>query len=316
MFKNLQKLWKVLPKNHQSGIYFIVSLILISSLLELVGIGLIFPLLSLLSGNIILDNYPLLNYFIDKIGNPSKKELIIYGFLLINVVYICKFLFLIFAYFMQSKFLHDIKYFLSKKLFSSYMNSNYEFHINSNSAIFIRNISMESSNLLNNVLSPTIIILTESILVIGITLFLLYQEPLGGSILIIYFIFSIYFFQNLTKNKIKKISQIRLENDGLRYKSIVESFNGIKQIKLLGKEYSFINKFKYHAKKAFNAEQKNFFLSQMPRIWLELICIVGLTLLIIILIFQIDPIERIIPTVGLFGFAAFRILPLSNRILN
>ena len=173
------------------------------------------------------------------------------------------------------------------------MNSNYEFHINSNSAIFIRNISMESSNLLNNVLSPTIIILTESILVIGITLFLLYQEPLGGSILIIYFIFSIYFFQNLTKNKIKKISQIRLENDGLRYKSIVESFNGIKQIKLLGKEYSFINKFKYHAKKAFNAEQKNFFLSQMPRIWLELICIVGLTLLIIILIFKLIQLKEL-----------------------
>ena len=143
-------------KNHQVEFIFIVSLILISSLLELVGISLIFPLLSLLSGNIILDN-PCSNYFIDKIGNPSKKELIIYGFLLINVVYICKFLFLIFAYFMQSKFLHDIKYFFVQKLFSSYMNSNYEFHINSNSAIFIRNISMESSNLLNNVLSPQLL---------------------------------------------------------------------------------------------------------------------------------------------------------------
>ena len=76
---------------------------------------------------------------------------------------------------------------------------------------------------------------------------------------------NIYFFINFLfskfyKNKLKKISEIRALNDGFRYKSIVEGFNGIKDIKLLGKEDSFINKFKFYAKKSFDAEQKYYFL--------------------------------------------------------
>ena len=139
---------------------------------------------------------------------------------------------------------------------------------------------------------------------------------MGGTVLLIYIFLSIFFFQNFTKNKLKKISEIRALNDGFRYKSIVEGFNGIKDIKLLGKEDSFINKFKFYAKKSFDAEQKYYFLSQIPRVWLEFICIAGLTLLIIITILKSNSVDQIIPIVGVFAFAAFRILPLSNRILN
>ena len=78
---------------------------------------------------------------------------------------------MIFAHWYQSKYMYSIKYQISKKLLKNYLLSDYEFHIQNNSAFFIRNISAETSTIINSVLSPLIIIFTESIMIIFITHF-------------------------------------------------------------------------------------------------------------------------------------------------
>lgn len=316
MVLNLKKLWGIFPKKHKYSSFLIIFLVFTSSALEILGISLILPLLSVLVESNSSINFSIFSNIISPSSDLSNEFIFISGFIILSLIYLLKFLILIFTFWYQSKFIHNIKYFLSKNLFSLYLKSNYEFHIQGNSAIFVRNVSSESSNILNTILSPIIIVFSEFILVLGILIFILFKEPLGGFVLMIFFIFAIYLFQNITKNKLKKFSQIRAQNDGLRYKSILEGLNGIKDIKLLNKEDSFIESFKNYAKKSFNAEQKSFFLNQIPRIWLEFVCILGITLLITIMYLKSYSPDQIIPIIGLFAFAAFRILPSSNRILN
>jgi len=51
-------------------------------------------------------------------------------------------------------------------------------------------------------------------------------------------------------------------------------------------------------------------------LWLELLAVIGLSILVVIIIMKGNSIDTLLPTVGLFAAAAFRLLPSANRILG
>ena len=57
-------------------------------------------------------------------------------------------------------------------------------------------------------------------------------------------------------------------------------------------------------------------MQQLPRIFLELVALVGLSLLLFIMLMRNFNINSIIPIVGVFAAAAFRIMPSVNRIIG
>ena len=56
-------------------------------------------------------------------------------------------------------------------------------------------------------------------------------------------------------------------------------------------------------------------LQALPRLWLELLAIVGLAILVISMLSNGKSTETLIPIIGLFAAAAFRMMPSVNRIL-
>ena len=56
-------------------------------------------------------------------------------------------------------------------------------------------------------------------------------------------------------------------------------------------------------------------LQQVPRLWLELLAVSGLALLVLVMLGQGRPIADLLPTLGLFAAAAFRIMPSATRVL-
>jgi len=57
-------------------------------------------------------------------------------------------------------------------------------------------------------------------------------------------------------------------------------------------------------------------LQQLPRLWLELLAVTGLALLVLSMLAQGRDMISIVPTLGLFAVAAFRLMPSVNRILG
>jgi ABC-type multidrug transport system fused ATPase/permease subunit len=57
-------------------------------------------------------------------------------------------------------------------------------------------------------------------------------------------------------------------------------------------------------------------LQQLPRLWLELLAIAGLAILVISMLAQGRALEALLPTLGLFAAAAFRLMPSVNRVLT
>jgi ATP-binding cassette, subfamily B, bacterial PglK len=308
--------WQLLPKKFHRHTYFILALTLIGTVLETAGIGLVIPAIALMADPNITDKYPALTPIFKALGNPSHALLVIYGVSLLLSSYVIKALYLAFLSWKQSQYIYAIKAHLSQSLFEQYVRSPYEFHLQQNSGHLIRNITIEVEQLVIRVLIPGVLLVTEFLVIVAIAALLFFIQPAGALVLFSVMGLAMYGFQRVTQNHLIKWGTERQHHEGYRIQKAQEGLGGIKDVKLLGKESNFINTYGKHTLNASLVERKQYALSNIPRLWLETIGVLGLTLLVVVALENTGSPSDVIPIIGLFAAAAFRILPSANRILN
>jgi ABC-type uncharacterized transport system fused permease/ATPase subunit len=112
-----------------------------SIVLEMLGIGILLPAMGVILNKNIEATYPSILPFLRYIGNPNQVRLIAITMIFIAIIFITKSLFLVYLSWVQSKFGSTLTYELNNKLFKGYLDKDYFFHLNNNSAILLRNIN-------------------------------------------------------------------------------------------------------------------------------------------------------------------------------
>jgi ABC-type bacteriocin/lantibiotic exporter with double-glycine peptidase domain len=87
-------------------------------------------------------------------------------------------------------------------------------------------------------------------------------------------------------------------------------------VKLLGREIEFLAQYHLHNAQTARAGQLQTTIQQFPRLWLELLAVSGLAVLVISMLAQGRVLEAVLPTLGMFAAAAFRLMPSVNRVLG
>ncbi|MFL2639446.1 MAG: ABC transporter ATP-binding protein [Flavobacteriaceae bacterium] len=283
---------------------------------EIFGIGMIIPVLGFMLTPIteLLNEYPFLDPFLAFLDYPDQTTLIIYGISLLIAIYVIKTIFFIFLVNVQSKFGSQLCNSTSEQLFEGYINQSFDFHVNNNSARMIKNIQVESIQFLD-LIRALMILIVEITVLTGISFLLILTEPIGALSLIFFFTMLSYLFQNFTKKRLAIWGKKRLGFEVEMLKNIVNGLDGIKDVKVFNKSLNFLELF-FKNNRGYHKLNMNYHtLKQYPRIFLEILSVVGLMGLIYLLIMQgKSPIE-ILPVMGVFAASAFRMMPSFNKII-
>jgi len=292
------------------------AMMFLAMILETLGVAMILPIISVLLDESAFEKYTFLSYIYFLFDNPSKEKTVTILMLLVVIVYLFKTIYLAFFYWVQSSFVFTIKTNISKRLFSGYIKKDYDFHLNKNSSILIRNIVTEIDTL-TSCYTSLIILMSEIFVFAGISIFLAIYQPLGFFISFIVFASAGSFFYFLFKNKILTWGNKRQVFDEKKIRFIQESFGGIKELKINQKESIFINKFFNQVVGSSEMGKRISFLGALPRFFFEFILIVIMSAFVIFSIRQsTDYSSDIIPTLGLYAVAAFRLMPSITKILS
>jgi ATP-binding cassette, subfamily B, bacterial PglK len=316
LIKQLSQIIHLLPQNYKKKFYILSIFMIIGMGFEIMGISLLIPALAIIMDSNIDKNYPFLVPIINFIGNPSAQNLAIYAMLSIVFFYFIKAGYLVFLSKKQSNFVYDLKRDISQKLFNGYILSNYPFHIKMNSSQLIRNVTTEVHEFIDGGVKQILFLIVESLVITGIVIFLIFIEPL--SVIVIFFVLggSSYLFFYFTKTKSYDWGMSRQFHEGKKIQHLQQALTGIKEVKLFGREPSFINQFFKHNKASAGVESNQFLLTLLPRIFLEALAVIVIIILIISLLLQGNNPESIVPILGVFAAAAFRILPSITRVLH
>lgn len=223
---------------------------------------------------------------------------------------------ILFVGLLKSKICKNINDYLSNEIYFNYLIKDYYFFVKNSSSDLTSNIILEVEKFAYRIIDAIIIILTETFIIIGITLFLLLNYfnislVLITLIIIIFSIFNIFY-----KNIFKKIGEIKIIHDSKKVQDLQRSFHIIQNIKLDGLEDFFLKKFK----KSNDAASRSYFFLQFfneipkPIIELSLIIIMAIIVIVSYFFFNSGRTE-ILVMVSLFGVSMFRILPSFNRLL-
>jgi ABC-type multidrug transport system fused ATPase/permease subunit len=265
--------------------------------------------------NNIAKKYPFLEPIIQHFGNPSQKVMITFGMSFIVIIYLVKSVFLSYYIFWQNKFANDFQIQLSDRLFTTYIKQPYVFHLQRNSANLIRNINIEVVSVYSSLLSVMNFVMEIFVLFSFATL-LIDAEPLGSTLIVLIGVIVAFGYSKFTKNKIVKWGEQRVYHLGKSTQHLMQGLSGAKDVKLLGREADFLNQYNHHNKFFSNFNRLYTTFQLLPKIWLEFLAVIALAILVLAIIFQNKDYSIILPTLGLFALAAFRMIPSAIKILN
>ena len=307
---------QVFDKKEFRNFYILLFLMLFGAALETISIGLVLPILSSVTNSSVSGH---LHYFFGIINMNILIDdtllLIVYAMIFFFFIYLIKNIFLSFLFWKQSKFIYNLMASIAERLFKSYIYKPYMFHVQNNSAELIRNLTVEM-NLFNSAVKALTTLITEIFVLFGVAFLLLFLQPKASLGVGIVLTIATTFFYLLTKNRIEKWGEDRQFHERYRIQHLQQSIGGNKEIKILENESEFINQFRKHNTEWGNIGQKQNFIEAIPRLWLEVVAVGLLSFLTITLISTGTMLNDLVPIIGMFGAAAFRLLPSINRTIG
>ena len=308
----IKKINSISKNYYNHKILIIILFSILTTCLEMIGIGSVIPLLASLSAdNNIFEkvNFIKFNFVID--NNNS-----IYFFLSIVIsVFIIKNIFVYFFNLYQAKYLFSFYNFLMKEFLNIYLKQPYDFHLNRNSAILMRNIRKETSGFING-LKNILVIINETLILIAIIFFLLYFNYQITIILIALVSIVAFLFNKIISKKSIEYGKIHQFHDGKLNQTLHESFGSLKDIYLYNRSDNFLQRFIGHAEISKKVGIYTSIISSLPRHWLEIIFIISLTSIVLYSSYVLNDLNSALPLAGLFAISGIRLMPAVNKIIG
>ena len=284
-----------------------------ASLLEVLGLGLLIPIVSSLFDNTfyLKFNEYSLRYGYSEFTNESFLLVCIF---LLPIVFILKNLFLFFFHIIEAKLIYKTLTEFSKKIYKIFLFQKYNFYINENSSNFVNKLGSEF-NVLHNYLIASVSFLTEIIILSALLFFLLFIAFEEIAIIFLIVLISTFIFYLIFYKKIKKFGALRKKFDLRKTNLILETLKGIKEIKIYKREEIFEDNYNINNELIFDFSKKYYVLQKIPKLFFEAISILTLSIFIFILLSNNESSEIIVKLTVVTG-AIIRILPSLNKVIN
>lgn len=316
IIKNFKRFVELFNKKEKRNTLILLVMITIGGFAEAFGIGVIFPFTAVLLDQGSVEKYSVLKSLSEVSWIGGYRRFVVLMSIMLVLVFILKNLYMFFLIYVQNRFILNRQVEMSKKLFQSYIYKPYEYFFKKNTAELQRNINELVKSVTQGVFMTGLSLLTEIITIICILILLLIIDPissvviilvLGGFVVLLYTLLKGKLDKSAKKNNTFGIRMVKLVNEGL---------GGIKDIKVLGREGSFLSDFGLSGK--IYAKQIAFFnlCNQSPRLLIETIAVSGLVIIIVINALRNPDMNASLPTIALFGMAAIKIIPSMNKITS
>ena len=309
----LKKINTILTGKQKISLIFLTILLFIGGLFDLLGVSLILPIVNIVIDPSVIDSNKWAMLIKDYFHIESERTFVILLLVLMIFVYIVKNVYTIVMYQVMYKMIWKYKGNLSMRLLTCYMYQDYTFHLNKNVSDLQRNVLTDVGQFFGFI-TDALNVFNQFVICILLTAYLLIKDwmttlgvltLLGGAIFILF---------KIQRKKQEERGRINRETSAQMNKWIIQSFTGIKEIQVLGREEFFLNKCKTEYGRGMEANRKSNLSALTPKPLMEMICVSGLLTVILVRILLGGDLSSFIPLLAVFALAAFRMLPCFNSI--
>ena len=310
----LKKLNYIFSKKDKIKIALLMVIVVAGSFLELLAVSVFSPFIDLIMDMDSLEKSDIMTFLYHRLHFGEVKDFLVFLAVGIIVIYIVKNVYIIAEKNVIYRFSYRVQRTMSTKLLKSYMREPYTFHLNKNISVLQRSMQEDTDQFTKGIIHSMEMVAEVCVCVaIGIYLFIESKSItviIAGLLLLCLAVFSY----------ISKKYSSAWGREGQQYKSKIyqwmnQSLGGIKEIKVLNREDSFIRHYDGYFAGYVRVLRLNRLIGVIPKYIIEMVCMTGLLLAVIFKIFYGQKnLEEFVPQLAVFAVAAFRLLPSVGKI--
>jgi ABC-type multidrug transport system fused ATPase/permease subunit len=312
----LRKLYELLSAGERRRFAWLLGAIVLMGFFETLGVASILPFMQLVSNPGAIQEHGVLRRAYGWVGADGPNQfLIVVGAGVLVLLTVSNGV-RAFTQWLQFRTVWSSAHGLSVRLLQRYVTQPYDFFLRSSSTDLGKEVLMEMGELVKSVLVPLTDLAARLFVSLALLGLLLAVDPrlavsvagvLGTAYGLIYLVF---------RRSLYRLGRERYTAGRMRFKSATEALQGIKAVKIGGRERYFLAKFEA-ASERFTSIQPTFqAISRTPRYFVETLAFGGILVIVLYLLSTERTLTNVVPLLSLYALAGYRLLPGMQEIFN
>jgi ATP-binding cassette, subfamily B, bacterial PglK len=282
--------------------------------LEVLGVGLVFPLISLVYEPTLIERSEWLGWVHELVGAPSPTLFVIGLALAMVMVFITKALYMSAFHHVEIRVLAEWKAEVGRALMSAYLCAPFRQVSARHTAGPIRTLTKLVPKLFDGFVRASLTVVVNALAITGLIAFAIVLEP---TVLVVAVgMLLLLRVQNWAfDRRLARLGREFTEVSKARQHILQESFNGIKEARVLGREPYFIDAFAAVDRRFIDNRRQSMFLSSLPPHVTEVTLSCGVLLLIVGVLAANRSPGATLASLAVLAAGSLRVAPLAVRLL-
>lgn len=312
--KNLVgKLLQLLERREKWQTVLIMLLSVISAAAELIGVSIILPIIDLTLGQGETGDSFYCRIIMKVFGIENSDSVIIALILCTIVIYIVKNLYLIWMYGYVYRYAASVRRNFAMKLLKVYMRQPYTFFVKRKTPDLIRSVNDDTNNLYEVVYSLCLLV-SQAITAVCIVIYLAKTNVVMTLIVVVCLLICAGGIVKILQKTMRSLGKKNQNYQASLINYLQQSFEGIKEIKILNTEGYFTGKYDEVCTKYVGNNYKFRMANMFPKYLIETVVIIGIMSYMALCIQYSSNYAVIVPQLAVFVSAAYKLLPSVNQI--
>jgi len=314
MLSTLRKIRALLSAGERRRGALLMVMVVIMALLETAGIASVMPFLAVLGDPSVVQTNPWLAAAYERLGFVSTDAFLVALAIGAFLVVVCGAAFRILTQYALNRFAEMRRHSVGERLLETYLRQPYAFFLNRHGSDMAKSILSEVDTLVLKVFRPLLYVIAYSCVALAIIMLLVVIDPLLALIIGVFIggIYALIFYA--VRGFLGRIGRDRVVANRDRFTAAGEAIGGIKDIKLLGREYTYLGRFRPASIRFSRHQAIQITLGQVPKHVIEGVAVGGVLALAVYLMATGDGIGSVLPVLGLYAFAGYRLLPAAQQV--
>lgn len=313
IFRVVNKFRLILSRHQKRRVVQLAFLMLIAGFLEMCSVSLVLPFISMMTD----PAETMEKWYVRAICRifriESMQAFLFFMAILLAVIFVVKNMYLLFQNYIQNRFVLNNQLEMQRKLLENFINRPYEYFLQVSSGEVMRVIQSDTVSAFG-LLSTLLSFFSELVVTIILVVTIFVITPGITVCIAVVLLLVLLLVIRVIRPHMYRYGIVNQQTSAGMNKWLLQSIQGIKELKMMRKEAFFQKNYLKYGKKAAQSSQMVNLLSDSPRFLLEAVSMGTMFLIVAFYIFQGNEIEKIVPILSAVAMAALRLLPAVNRI--
>lgn len=315
MLQIIKKLQVLLDKKQKRTMAGLMVLMIIGAFLQTAGIGMLVQAVNVVIDPQILEKSGLVRAFYDFLGCGDFRSFSVTVMVLLVVTFVVKNLFLFVQQKLTLAFVYTNQFATSERMMRNYLRRGYEFYLNADTAVVQRSITSDVNNMYALILA-LLQLMSDGVVSLFVVSYCLMTNGVMTVLLAVSLVVLMALIKGILKPIMYKAGKDNQEYYSGLFKWISQTVQGIKEVKVIGKEQYFVEEYHKCGSGYVNAVQRYSLYNNIPKLLIETVCIAVMMGYMIVLTLMGAASENMLEVLSTLAAAAFVLLPAVNRINN